>query len=82
LLNSASVCALTRLESPYLVALVDEVALGLGLADADAWGEALADAFGLALAEGDGVAPAVELALGEELAPGEAEADGVALAAV
>jgi hypothetical protein len=92
LLNTASVCLLTRLGSPKYVGVVAvEVALGLGLADADADGEAgvealadagpLAEGLALELAAGTILAEvlAVLVALAEGDAVGVALAEGLAL---
>src|SRR5271163_2576992 len=74
----ARVFALTRLASPRVVSLVD-VALGLGLADAEALGEAVAEAVGVALALAAGTILAEVLAVLVALADGEGVAFAVEL---
>jgi hypothetical protein len=78
--------SVTRLALPNVVLLVDALALGLGLALADALGEALAVALALAEVLGDGLEVAAGTILAEvfavlvALALGLAVADALALA--
>ncbi len=87
LLNRAiTPLSVTRLALPNVVALADELALGLGLALAEALGEAEPLAVALAEAPGDGLEVAAGTILAEvfavlvELALGLALADPLALA--